>query len=145
MDAAVRSDTNIIHVVQNPARAGFCFAGELRAGLPVAAVPAAPVAAPPTPMAVTPAPMTTAPPPVVSAPVPAHLFRLELRDFSIRYDRGVNIVIGGRQFLGLGKRLRRDRGGARGSGQRGRSGGCGEPHREFQKVSAFHDISLWSE
>jgi hypothetical protein len=71
---------------------------------------------------------------------PTDLFGLEVLDLCLRRDRSASIVIGGRQFLRFGQRLRRDRRGPRGSRQRGRSGG--KSNREFQKMTAFHDISL---
>jgi hypothetical protein len=73
--------------------------------------------------------------------MPAHLFGLEVLDLCLRCDGGVNIAIGRRQILGFHHRLRRNRGGPRGGGQRSRPGG--ESEREFQKVTAFHDISLF--
>jgi len=78
----------------------------------------------------TPAPMTS---------TPVHLFGLEVLDLCFRRDGRVNIAIAGRQFPGFQHRLRRNGRGPRGGGQRSRP--RGESEREFQKVTAFHDIS----
>ena len=71
--------------------------------------------------------------------MPAHLLGLEVLDLCFRGDGGVNIAIRGWQTVGFHHRLRRNWRGPRGGGQRSRPGG--ESEREFQKVTAFHDIS----
>jgi hypothetical protein len=73
--------------------------------------------------------------------MPVNLLRLEVLDFCLRRDGGVNIRIGGRQFLRFRERLRRNWRRPRGCRQRGGAGS--EPEREFQKMTAFHDISLF--
>lgn len=101
--------------------------------MPVVTVPAPVAAAMPAP--VTPMPV---PAPVVA---PAHLLGLEPVDFVAGCDGGMKVFVGGRQVSTRCQRKRRQRRGLRARGQRGRAGGHTES--EFQKVAAFHDISLF--
>ena len=102
--------------------------------LPVTAVP----------MAMTPAPVTAAPTPVTAMPVPApvttpaHLFRLQVAGLFGAGHRRTHI--GRRQRTVFIKRLRRQRRSLYAGGERGRSGGTSKG--DFQKVAAFHDMSL---
>jgi hypothetical protein len=96
------------------------------------------------PVAVTPTPMTVMPSPVTAVPVPvpvmtpAHLFGLELAGLFGAGDGGVHVCR--RQPAAVVKRLRRQRRSLYAAGQRGRSGGTSKG--DFQKVTAFHDMSL---
>lgn len=72
---------------------------------------------------------------------PADLFGLEMLDLSLGRDGGMNILIRWRQPFIYAKRMRRQRRGLRARGQRGGSGG--KSNGELQKVTAFHDISLF--
>lgn len=100
-----------------------------------------PVAVAPTPMAVMPAPMAAMPAPVMTMPVsPVHLFRLEVLHLRFRCHGRSYILISGWQPLICGKRRHHERGGPRGRGKGGSSGGKSDG--EFQKVAAFHNISL---
>jgi hypothetical protein len=94
------------------------------------------------PVAVTPTPMTAVPAPVTAVPVmtPAHGFGLEAASFFGGGDRGM--CIRRRQPATVIKRLRRQRRGLDAGGKRGGSGG--KSKGDFQKVAAFHDISLRS-
>ena len=82
--------------------------------------------------------------PVTAVPVPApvatpvHLFRLELAGLFSAGDRGVH-VRGRRRTLAI-KRLRRQRRSLYAGGKGACSGG--KSQGEFQKVAAFHDVSL---
>jgi hypothetical protein len=99
--------------------------------LPVAAVPMT------MPVAVAPAPVTAVPVPV-PVMTPTHRFRLEPAGFFGGGDRGMRIRR--RQPAAMIKRLRRQRRGLCAGGKRGGSGGKSKGY--FQKVAAFHDISL---
>jgi hypothetical protein len=69
---------------------------------------------------------------------PAHLFGLELAGLFGAGDGGVHVCR--RQPAAVVKRLRRQRRSLYAAGQRGRSGGTSKG--DFQKVTAFHDMSL---
>jgi hypothetical protein len=97
------------------------------------AMPAAPVpAVAPAPMAVVPVPV-----PVMA---PAHLFGPEAVDLAFGGDGGTGIFVRRRQPFIFCKRMRRQRRGLRARCKRGGSGR--KSSGEFQKVAAFHDISL---
>src|ERR1700722_18405515 len=99
-----------------------------------------PVAVPATMMPAVPTPVPAVPV-VVPVMAPAHLFGLEAVDLVRAGHGGTQFFIGGRRPLVLGQRLRRQRRGLctrRKAGRGGRGGGGG-----FQKVAAFHDISLF--
>ena len=92
--------------------------------------------------------MTVAPVPAVPAPVatvpvmsPAHLLRLETVRFFFGGQCGMRVFNRRRQPFIFRKRLRRKRRGLRARSQRGGAGG--KSKGEFQKVAAFHDISLF--
>ena len=109
---------------------------------PVTAVPAAPVPAMPAPMTMAPTPVAAVPAPVMPVPVsPADLLGLEMLDLSLGRDRGMNILICVRLLLISAKRKRRQRCCLGARGQRGGSGG--KSNGELQKMTAFHDISLF--
>jgi hypothetical protein len=113
---------------------------------PVATAPAAATAMPAPVAAAAPAPSSmapssTAPSPVAPSPVaPTHLFGRQAIDLVAGGERRLRIAVSRRQVLG--ERLRRERCGlslgARGQRRRAR----GKSKGEFQKVAAFHDISL---
>ena len=111
---------------------------------PVATAPAAATAMPAPVAAAAPAPSSmapssTAPSPVAPSPVaPTHLFGRQAIDLVAGGERGLRIAISRRQILG--ERLRRERYGLGARGQRRRA--RGKSKGEFQKVAAFHDISL---
>ena len=73
--------------------------------------------------------------------MPADLLGLEMLDLGLGRDRGTNILIRWRLPLIRAKRMRRQRRGLRTRGQRGGPGG--KSNGELQKVTAFHDISLF--
>ena len=107
------------------------------------AMPAAPMAAMP---ATVPAPVAVVPVTVVPVmPVPvmsiAHLLRLETIDFVLCNDRGLG-SFAARRHQAMYSRNRRQRRGVRGRSKCGGGGGSGKSNGEFQKVAAFHDISL---
>ena len=113
---------------------------------PAAAI--APIAtAAPAPAAATPTPAAPAPSPAATA-APAHLFGRKAIDLVAGRDRRLRLGVSGRLAV-FGKRLRREGCGlclgARGQRRRAR----GKSKSEFQKVAAFHDISLvaamWSD
>jgi hypothetical protein len=83
-------------------------------------------------MAAMPVPM-----PVVT---PAHLFGLEAVDLVVGGDGGTGILVRRRQPFIFCKRLRCQRRGLHARGER--SGSGRKSSGEFQKVAAFHDISL---
>ena len=95
------------------------------------AVPAVPM---PAPMAAVPSPM-----PVMTTP--AHLFGLEAVHLIFGGDGGTDVLMRKRQPFICCKRMRRQRRGLYAGGQRGRAGR--KSKGEFQKVAAFHDISLF--
>ena len=97
--------------------------------MPVMAMPAVPA----MPMAVVPA--------VVPVMAPAHLFGFEAVDFVRAGHGGTQVFIDGRRPLFLRKRLRRQRRGLRARSKHGCAGGGGKG--EFEKMAAFHDISLF--
>jgi hypothetical protein len=103
---------------------GDCWRGN---ALPVTAMP----------VATTPAPVTTVPVPV-PVTAPANLLGLELASLFGAGDRGLH-VRGRRRTLAI-KRLRRQRRSLYAGGKGGGSGG--KTQGEFQKVAAFHDVSL---
>jgi hypothetical protein len=103
---------------------------------PPAIMTPAPTPVPPAPTPVTPA--APAPSPVPAA-APAHLFRLETVDLVFGGDGGLGIIRG-RQPTVFGQRLRHQRCGLRTRGKR--CSARGKSEGEFQKVAAFHDISL---
>ena len=90
-----------------------------------------------------PAPVAAAPTPVVPVPVvsPAHLLGLQMLDLSLRRHGRMNISIRSRQPFICAKRMRRQRRGLRARAERGGPGG--KSNGELQKVTAFHDISLF--
>ena len=76
---------------------------------------------------------------VMPAMAPAHLFGLEAIDFVAGGNRGMGVFIA-RWRLMIGERVRRQR---RGLGACGQSRGArGKSKSDFQKMAAFHDISL---
>ena len=98
-------------------------------------MPAAPVPAAPAPMTVTPAPVA-----VVPMPVPADLFRLEALHLALATHGRTGSSIARRQLSAFCQRLRRQR---RGLGAGSQRGGSGRKSKgDFQKMTAFHDISL---
>jgi hypothetical protein len=99
----------------------------------------APVMVTPTPVAAVPAPVPLMP--VVMMPVvtPADLFRLETIDLVLRNHGGLRAVAV-RRHQALLRRNRRQRRGLHACGKRGRA--CDKSKGEFQKVTAFHEISL---
>ena len=105
--------------------------------LPVTAVPAAPVPAVP---AVMPTPVAAMPVPVPMMS-PADLFRLQMLNLRLRGDSGMNTLISRRQPTILRDRLWRQRRGLRARSQCGGAGGNSKGN--FQKVAAFHDLSLF--
>ena len=101
-------------------------------------MPAAPVTAVP---AMVPAPVAVVP--VMPVPVmsPTHLFGLEALHLGFGCDGGMKVFAPGRRtFIFRKRQLRRQRRGLCACCQRGRAGG--KSNGEFQKVTAFHDISL---
>ena len=78
------------------------------------------------------------PVPVMS---PAHFFGLEAVHFVVAGDRGMGVFIRARQLSAFRKRLRRQRRGPRARGKR--AGAGGQSNGKFQKMSAFHDKSLF--
>jgi hypothetical protein len=71
---------------------------------------------------------------------PAYLFRPEILNLCLGRDSGMNIRMRGRQMFISAKRTWRQRRGLRARRQRGRPGG--NSNGKFQKVAAFHDVSL---
>jgi hypothetical protein len=76
---------------------------------------------------------------VMPVTVPAHFLRLETVDFVRRGDRGLDRFIPGRPMSAVCKRIWRQRCRLRARGQRHSAGDSA--NSEFQKVTAFHDIS----
>jgi len=95
------------------------------APVPVMAMPAVPA----MPMA------------VVPVMAPAHLFGLEAVDFVRTGHGGTQFFIDGRWRLVSFERLRRQRRSLRTRSKHGCAGGG--PEGDFEKVAAFHDISLF--
>jgi hypothetical protein len=81
--------------------------------------------------------MVPVPVPVMA---PAHLFGLEAVDLACGGDGGTGIFVRRRQPFIFCKRMRRQRRGLRARCER--SGSGRKSGGEFQKVAAFHDISL---
>jgi hypothetical protein len=109
------------------------------AAVPAAAV--APTAPAPAPVAAaTPAPAAAMPPPVPAA-TPPHFFGLEAVDILLGGDRRAGLCIRRRQSSVFCERMRRQRRCLRARSQS--RGAGGESKGEFQKVAAFHDISLF--
>jgi hypothetical protein len=77
----------------------------------------------------------------VPVTTPAHLFGLEAIHFLIGGNRRTGILIRRPQPPVFRKRMRRKRSGLRTRSQR--DGAGGKSKGEFQKVAAFHDISLF--
>ena len=77
----------------------------------------------------------------MTAAAPAHLFRREAIDLLARSDGRLCIRIE-RQFGVVGERRRHQRGGLRARCKRDAAGG--KSKGEFQKMAAFHDISLFT-
>ena len=73
---------------------------------------------------------------------PAHLFGLQTIHLVFADVSGTGVLVRRRQPPVLGKRMRRKRRGMRAGGQR--RGAGGKSKGEFQKVAAFHDISLFA-
>jgi hypothetical protein len=111
------------HVYANRRRSG-----DATRALPV---PAMPAVAMPAPMSAVPVPM-----PVMS---PAHFLRRKTIGFLLGGHGRTGVLIRRRQPAAFFKRMRRKRCGLRSRGQRG--GARGKSKSEFQKVTAFHDIS----
>jgi hypothetical protein len=86
------------------------------------------------------APMPTAVPVMVPVVSPAYLLGLQLLNLRLCRDGGMNILIRWRQPFISAKRTRRQRRGLCARGQRGGPGG--NSNGKFQKVAAFHDVSL---
>ena len=84
--------------------------------------------------------MTAVPTPVMPAPVvtPAHFFGLQSVHFVFADNSGMGSLFCGRPFI-FHERMRRKRRGLRTCRQRGSARGYS--NGEFQKVTAFHDIS----
>jgi hypothetical protein len=78
--------------------------------------------------------------PVPVAVSPAHLFGPEVFNLSLRCHGRADILIAAGQPPICRERRHHQRRGLRGRGQRGCSG---KSDGEFQKVAAFHDISLF--
>jgi hypothetical protein len=91
-------------------------------------------------MAASPTPVAAAPAPVASVS-PAHLFGLEGVDVLLGSDRVTGLLTSGRQSSVGCERVRRQRCCLRACSQR--RGAGGKSKGEFQKVAAFHDISLF--
>jgi hypothetical protein len=102
------------------------------AALPVTAAPV-----PVVPMAAMPAPVATVPMPVPVV-APAYLFGLEAFYFALGGDSGTGSLSCRQPFI-FRQRMRRKRRGLRTRRQRGCARGYS--NSEFQKVTAFHDIS----
>ena len=83
--------------------------------------------------------MPTAVPVMVPVVSPAYLLGLQLLNLRLCRDGGMNILIRWRPFISA-KRTRRQRRGLCARGQRGGPGG--NSNGKFQKVAAFHDVSL---
>jgi hypothetical protein len=94
----------------------------------------------PVPMAM-PAPVTPVPvmPAMVPMPVPAHLLRLQMIDIVLRNHGGFR-AIAMRRYQARFRRDRRQRRSLRSGSKRPRA--CNNSKGEFQKVAAFHNISL---
>ena len=71
---------------------------------------------------------------------PAHLFGLEAVHLVAGGDGGTDVRAAGRQLLAF-QWMWHQRRGLRAGGKRRRA--RGNSHSDFQKVAAFHDISLW--
>jgi hypothetical protein len=119
-----------------------------RLRLPVATAPVTTAGAPPAtprpmtpaaPAAATPAPATPAPSPATPA-APAHLFGRKTIRLVAGRNRRTRLGVSRRRPAIRGKRLRREGCGLSARGQRRRA--RGKSKGEFQKVAAFHDISL---
>jgi hypothetical protein len=96
----------------------------------------------PAPMPVMAMPMVPAMPvAVVPVMAPTHLFGLEAAGFVRAGDGGTRFFIDNRRHLVSGQRLRRQRRSLRGRSKHGCAGGG--PEGEFEKMAAFHDISLF--
>jgi len=107
----------------------------------------APMPAAPAPVPAAPAPATATAPmtaPVAAAPAPmtapAHLFRLQMFHLVPGGDSGTGILVRRRQRSVLSERVRHKRCGPCARGQR--CSARGKSKGEFQKMAAFHDISL---
>ena len=105
------------------------------------AMPAAPVTAVP---AMVPAPVAAMPVPVVPVMSPTHLLGRKALDLGFGCDGGMKVFARRRRTFVFRKRqLRRKRRGLCACSQRGGAGGAsGKSNGQFQKVTAFHDISL---
>jgi hypothetical protein len=84
--------------------------------------------------------MAAVPVTVVPVMAPAHLFGLEAVDLVFGGDGGTGIFIRRQPFI-FCKRMQRKRRGLRARGEH--SGSGRKSSGEFQKVAAFHDISLF--
>ena len=93
------------------------------------------------PVTVMPSPVTPVPmmPAMVPMPVPAHLLRLQMVDIVLRNHGGFRAFAVWR-YQARFRRNRRQRRGLRSGGKRPRAGN--KSKGEFQKVAAFHNISL---
>ena len=103
----------------------------------VPAMPAVTVPAPVTAVPVVPSPV----PVMVPVMAPPHFLRLQLFHLGPAGDRGTDILIRGRQQPAFRKRLRRQWCCLRTGRDRGSTGGYS--NGDFQKVTAFHDISFF--
>ena len=96
----------------------------------------------PTPVPVAmPTPVTPVPmmPAMVPMPVPAHLLRLQVIDIILRNHGGLRALVVQRRQARF-RRNRRQRRSLRSGSKRPRA--CNNSKGEFQKVAAFHNISL---
>ncbi len=91
-------------------------------------------------MAAAPAPVAMVPAPVMAVS-PAHFFGLETIHFVPRDNGGTSILTRRRQPTVVFKRMRCKRRGLRARGQR--RSARGKSNGKFQKVAAFHSISLF--
>ena len=80
------------------------------------------------------------PPTVMAAMSPTHLLGRETIHLVSAGDGGMRIGISGRPKAVISERLRQQRRGLRAGGQRSRA--RGKSKGEFQKMAAFHDVSL---
>jgi hypothetical protein len=79
--------------------------------------------------------------PVPVTAVPAHLLGLQMFRLFAGGDSGTSVLIARRQPSVFCERMRRKRRGLRARGQRDRT--RAKSKGKFQKVAAFHDISLF--
>src|SRR5262245_17200586 len=104
---------------------------------PTAAMPAPIAAAAPAPVPAAPAPMAAAPA-AMAAAAPAHLFRLQLIGLFFRSHGGLCGIF--RQLRIFVERMRHQRRGLHGCGERGDA--SGNACSDLEKFPAFHFLSL---